>query len=591
MQAAFSSCLKDALDSNSESRNIRIVHESTRQDVWAEATRLFNTRLLRQGQLLPLAIVYPESSLEISKCVRCAQQARIPVVTRSSRRVSGTYDFIGLTTDTGPSRPYPIVKGGNKVDRPLVIDLASFDGITYNEEEGTITVGAATTLERLGRVLDERGLMLPGGADETISVGEHALSAAFSPTTRMHGLLMDHLVSVKAILADGQEVEATKDSSSDLFWALRGAAHSFAVVPTLIFRPFEAPPLYDYEIVLLPHPTTNVTEAFKPAVEFFLMFQDYGDQEASHEEYSQTWSVTPEKGDEGWGLRIRISGRVAGSEDLCHAALIRLEAQLSDMGTKNFSRVFSRYERSTTERLIADPHSAHQEIRSGYLGEEQVNFYTKSLVSTQDVPRSTIVTLLTHLLKVAEEHNLDGNIDWSIDAPYIGGLVSHLKRYRGTSFAHRGTQIMWQITTRIVNSEDPRGKEVNLVDIANGIASIIKPVSGTYPSMPDTELSADEYPKRLWAQNYPRLQEIKAKYDPSDLFQFPQSVRLPSMKDAKPEAESFAAAPSQVLGSEHGADPLPGALWLFYVFFGSALALGVLWWSRRPGRPKKLRGD
>jgi len=47
---------------------------------------------------------------------------------------------------------------------------------------------------------------------------------------------------------------------------------------------------------------------------------------------------------------------------------------------------------------------------------------------------------------------------------------------------------------------------------------------GTYPGYIDPLLTNSEWPKQYWGDNYPRLKEIKAKYDPKNLFSNPQSV-------------------------------------------------------------------
>ena len=48
---------------------------------------------------------------------------------------------------------------------------------------------------------------------------------------------------------------------------------------------------------------------------------------------------------------------------------------------------------------------------------------------------------------------------------------------------------------------------------------------GVYPGYVDPLLPADEWAEAYWGENYPRLQEIKTKYDPNELFRNPQSVQ------------------------------------------------------------------
>jgi len=41
----------------------------------------------------------------------------------------------------------------------------------------------------------------------------------------------------------------------------------------------------------------------------------------------------------------------------------------------------------------------------------------------------------------------------------------------------------------------------------------------------DVNLSPEEYPKMYWKENYGLLQEIKAKFDPQNFFNYPQGVK------------------------------------------------------------------
>ena len=44
------------------------------------------------------------------------------------------------------------------------------------------------------------------------------------------------MVSADVVLADGKQVKVSKDSNSDLFWALRGAGGNFGVVTSSTYK-------------------------------------------------------------------------------------------------------------------------------------------------------------------------------------------------------------------------------------------------------------------------------------------------------------------------------------------------------------------
>lgn len=57
----------------------------------------------------------------------------------------------------------------------------------------------------------------------------------------IHGLIIDALVSVRLVTADGQIIEASETSNPDLFWGIRGAGQNFGIV---ISATYELHPLY-----------------------------------------------------------------------------------------------------------------------------------------------------------------------------------------------------------------------------------------------------------------------------------------------------------------------------------------------------------
>jgi FAD/FMN-containing dehydrogenase len=53
---------------------------------------------------------------------------------------------------------------------------------------------------------------------------------------RAHGLSIDSLLAVDIVLADGSFVTASADHNPDLFWAVRGGGGNFGVVTSFLFR-------------------------------------------------------------------------------------------------------------------------------------------------------------------------------------------------------------------------------------------------------------------------------------------------------------------------------------------------------------------
>ncbi len=52
----------------------------------------------------------------------------------------------------------------------------------------------------------------------------------------VNGLIIDSLLSVRLVTAEGQLVDVSADSNPDLFWAVRGAAANFGIITSATYQ-------------------------------------------------------------------------------------------------------------------------------------------------------------------------------------------------------------------------------------------------------------------------------------------------------------------------------------------------------------------
>ena len=127
----------------------------------------------------------------------------------------------------------------------VVIDTSLMTGVSYDPGMGAFAVEAGATLGEVYRKLFLGwGVTIPAGESPDIGVGGHVSGGAFGFLCREHGLAADHLYAVEVVVVDAtgtaRSVVATRepsDSNHDLWWAhTGGGGGNFGVVTRCWFR-------------------------------------------------------------------------------------------------------------------------------------------------------------------------------------------------------------------------------------------------------------------------------------------------------------------------------------------------------------------
>ncbi|MBO0852368.1 MAG: FAD-binding oxidoreductase [Nocardia sp.] len=157
-----------------------------------------------------------------------------------------------LDETVGAGKKLAVRSGGHCiegfVDDPAiqcVIDLAPMDSVYYDSDRRAIAVQAGATFARLYRELDMGwGVTVPGSTCPSVGVGGHVIGAGFGALSRLHGCISDHLYAVEVVVVgpDGKArpVIATREEGDpyrDLWWAhTGGGGGNFGVATTFWFR-------------------------------------------------------------------------------------------------------------------------------------------------------------------------------------------------------------------------------------------------------------------------------------------------------------------------------------------------------------------
>ena len=176
-----------------------------------EARKVYNAMIDKKPRLIAKCA----DVADVIACVNFARENKVLVSIRGGGHNAGG---LGIANDA------------------LVVDLASIKYTRVDPAAGTVNVGGGCTWGDVDHATHAFGTAVPSGIISTTGVGGLTLGGGIGHLTRKCGLTIDNLISADVVLADGTFVHASANENSDLFWALRGGGGNFGVVTAFTFR-------------------------------------------------------------------------------------------------------------------------------------------------------------------------------------------------------------------------------------------------------------------------------------------------------------------------------------------------------------------
>jgi hypothetical protein len=148
--------------------------------------------------------------------------------------------------------------GGHGVcDRGVVIDMSAMKRIDIDINKQSARVGSGITVGEFFDAVEAKGFITTVGSHSTVGLAGLTLGGGIGLLMSKYGLVSDNLLEAEIVTADGELRTANDDENTDIFWAIRGGGGNFGVVTSLTYRIYPADPTVAGMIV---HPLPKVRQ-------------------------------------------------------------------------------------------------------------------------------------------------------------------------------------------------------------------------------------------------------------------------------------------------------------------------------------------
>ncbi|GAB1820014.1 LLM class flavin-dependent oxidoreductase [Herbidospora sp. RD11066] len=160
------------------------------------------------------------------------------------------------------------LSGRSTNDGGIVIDLGRLDRVeVLDRETRRIRLEPGARWGDVAARLAPHGLAMSSGDYGDVGVGGLGTTGGVGYLARKYGLTIDHVVAAEIVLADGSFLRTDAEHHPDLFWAIRGAGGNFGVVTALELEAYEVANVVHAVLVVDAKDTATLLERWGDLVE------------------------------------------------------------------------------------------------------------------------------------------------------------------------------------------------------------------------------------------------------------------------------------------------------------------------------------
>jgi FAD/FMN-containing dehydrogenase len=376
------------------------------------------------------------------------------------------------------------VAGRATVDGGLLIDLSHMKGIHVDPRARTARTQGGATWRDYNRETQLHGLASTGGVVSSTGVGGLTLGGGLGWLQGKYGLAIDNLLSAQLVTADGRVLTASREEHEDLFWGIRGGGGNFGIAASLEFALHPVGPIVHGGLAA--HPFARAREVLRY----------FREATASLPDELTLFAGLVHAPD---GSGTRLAGILAAH---CGDAA-RAEADL---------RPIKAFGPPVMDAIGPLPYSALNSMIDGAYPRGALNYWKSSFVPA--LTDAAIDTLIDCYARVP--------------SPMSGVVIEHAHGAMTrvgvdeTAFPHRAAGYNMLFLSQWMDRSENDRHIAWARDSYAAMQPFVGP--GRYVNYLDDDEPGDPV-AQAYGPNYARLRQVKAIYDPENVFRMNQNIR------------------------------------------------------------------
>lgn len=385
------------------------------------------------------------------------------------------------------------VAGFGTVDGGVLAILSPMHDVSVDPVALRATAQGGATWRAFDLATQAFGLATTGGIVHDTGIAGLTLGGGLGWLMGSAGLTCDNLMGAEVVLADGSLISVNDETHPDLMWALRGGGGNFGVVTSFKYRLHSVPAVR----------AGSLRYTLDQAPDVLAAVSAFGTSCPDRVTASPALVDSPRQ-----GKHMSLDVCSLESADRTRAILSQITAGVAPL------------ESTVTERSYAD-----WQLMSSDPYRRGLRSYWKSL-SLQTLTGATIDALVRFFASVPSKRTL-------VTIDHVHGEAGRI----GPTATAYGLRVPYVVLLNS-NWQDPADDERNIAWTRSAYSCLASQESSraSYVNYLDSDDSARV--TQAYGDNLPRLEHVKARYDPDNLFRVNHNIQ-PMVATAAPHAASL----------------------------------------------------